>query len=98
MLRIEIKDPTAKTRSGTSGRTGKAYSMREQTAWVHMGKAYPVETRITLGDEQEAFAVGEYTLTPECFRLNRYGDLECDLRFMRSTSAAKPAAVGGVVR
>jgi hypothetical protein len=82
MIKIEIQNPEVKTKSGTSARTGKPYSIREQQGFAFTfgrdGKPnpYPVRLAITLGDEQEPYAVGFYTLAPESFYTNRFDQLE----------------------
>lgn len=91
MLRIEVKSTEVQTKEGTS-RRGKAYSMRTQNAWAHLGKAYPEEIRITLGDGQEAFAPGFYTLSPKCFHVNQWGELGVSLQHMVPVSAAGKGA------
>lgn len=87
MLKILVKDATVSTQSGTAKRTGKPYSMRSQSAWVEMGKPFPVEVKVTLGDDQLPFALGEYTLSSQCFRVNQYNELTLDLRHMKAAAA-----------
>lgn len=90
MLKIEVKSVEVQTKEGTSKR-GKPYSMRTQYAWAHLGKAYPEEVRITLGDDQAPFAPGFYTLSPKCFHLNQWGEVAVDLRQMVPIAGAGAA-------
>lgn len=92
MLKIMVKETTVHTQKGVAKRTGKPYEMRSQTAYVDLGKAFPTEVKLTLGDDQQPFVLGDYTLTRECFTVNQYGELSLALRNMR------PAAPAGVVR
>lgn len=86
MNRVEITSANIQTRSGISQRTGKPYTMREQTAWMttydDFGKAnpYPAEIKLTLGDEQEPYAVGAYTMHPGSIYVGRFGSPEIRIR------------------
>ena len=62
MQRITIESTEVHTKTGTSQRTGKGYSIREQDAYLHTRKKYPVACRIPLGDEQEPYAPGDYDI------------------------------------
>lgn len=74
---IEITDTTLENRSGTSTRTGKAYSMNEQTAWMHKpGQQYPDRIKLTLDQNQVPYQPGNYALAPTSYRVDRYGSIE----------------------
>ena len=90
MPRIEVRDTAVITRSG-DGKNGKRYSIREQSAWLHQGKPYPSEVKIRLGDEQAAFAMGDYLLTDACFWIDRWGKVNCDLAHMQLKPVAAAA-------
>jgi len=68
MIRIEA---TAKviTKAGTS-KAGKPYSIREQVCYAHLldddGKPgkYPQLCHLSLSDDQDAYAPGDYMLDP----------------------------------
>ena len=50
---VEVKSSEVASKSGTSARSGKPYHIREQSAYaVFPGKAYPVEIKFSLGDDQ----------------------------------------------
>ena len=71
-------------------------TIHEQTAYAHMGGAFPVEFKIPLNSHGDAYPVGEYTLHPGSFSVNRFGSLEVnrfELRLVaeKSLSAAKTA-------
>lgn len=74
---IEVTETTIENRSGTSNRTGKAYSMNEQTAWMHKpGQQYPERIKITLEQNQMPYQPGNYNLAPASFRVDRFGGIE----------------------
>ena len=78
-MKIEIQSTDVDVRSGTSSRTGKAFTMRQQTAYLHHdGQPYPVRFLLTLGDTQAPYAPGFYTLNPSSIRVGRFNDLELD--------------------
>lgn len=80
-LRIQVESIDVDTKSGTSARTGKPYSIREQTAWAYLfdrsGKPnpHPTKIRITLGDDQSPYPVGMYQLADSSFFADRFGGL-----------------------
>lgn len=83
MIRIQVKDTAVSERRGNAKRTNKPYVMRTQSAWVDLGKAFPVEVRVTLGDDQAPFPVGDYTLATQCFHTNQWGELAVTLQHMQ---------------
>ena len=82
MLKIEIQSAEVNVKAGTSARTGKPYSIREQQGYAHTvdrsGKPnpYPARCSFTLGDDQPPYAPGLYQLAPESIYINRFGQLE----------------------
>lgn len=82
MITIEIQSAEVRVKSGTSARTGKPYSIREQEGYAHTfdrgGKPnpYPVRFTVTLGDDQSPYPVGKYQLAPESIYTNRFNQLE----------------------
>lgn len=76
-MKVEIKSSEIETRSG-QGKTGP-YTIRKQSGYLDTGKAYPVEVRIRLDDQQPAFAPGTYEIGPECFYVAQYGETKVDL-------------------
>lgn len=97
MIKIEINSAEVRVKSGTSARTGKPYSIREQDGWAHtcdrQGKPnqYPVRVSISLGDDQAPYAPGTYTLAPESLYTNRFNQLEIS-PVLRPVPAAMKAA------
>ena len=70
---IEIVSTDVKSRSGTSARTGNAYSMREQIAYLHKsGEPYPEKIKINLDDGVSPYGVGNYNLAPSSFYVDKY--------------------------
>lgn len=66
-------------------------TIHEQTAYAHTGGAFPVEFKIPLNSHGDAYPVGEYTLHPGSFNVNRFGSLEVN-RFEIRLVAEKPQA------
>lgn len=65
-MKIEIKSNDVNVKSGTSRRTGKAYSIREQVGYLHQdGEAYPVRCVLQLDDDQQGYAPGLYETSNE---------------------------------
>lgn len=93
VVTIEVKSTQVNEKRGTAQRTGKAYVIREQAAYMDMGKAYPVEVKINL-DDLAPFEPGIYAVGPECFYVQRFGDVGVDLsKARRVNTPAKPAQV-----
>ena len=67
MIKIEVQSTDIDSRSGTSARTGKPYTIRSQEMYLHTGKAYPELVKINLGDDQQAYPKGVYTLSADSF-------------------------------
>jgi len=65
--------------------------IHEQTAYAYTGGAFPVEFKIPLNSAADAYGVGEYTLDPRSFQVNRFGSLEIN-RFEIRLVAEKPQA------
>ena len=98
MIKIEIQSAEVKTKSGTSARTGKPYSIKEQAgyAFTHArdGKLnqYPVRVSITLGDDQPPYQPGLYQLAPESIYTNKFDQLEISPVLKPLAAAVKAAA------
>jgi hypothetical protein len=90
MQRIEFQSAEVFTKSGTSNRTGKAYNLREQEAFLHMGSGYPIKCRITLGQDQAPYAPGVYEMrTP--LSVGKFDSLQAN-RDLGLVQVSKPAA------
>lgn len=87
-MRFEIKagsQPNVK--SGTSTKTGQAYSIREQEAWLSLnGELRRVNVR--LGREQAAYPPGSYVLDESSFTVGKYGDLAIGRVVLKPAQAA----------
>lgn len=101
MIQIEVKSTEVTTKSGTSAKSGKPYSIREQVAvyaFLHdrEGKPNPYPTRISISlrDDQEPYPVGLYTLAPESLYADRFSQLSLGpvLRPIASQPALKKAS------
>ena len=67
MIKIEVQDTAIESRSGTSSRTNKPYTIRSQEMYLHTGKTYPELVKINLGDDQQPYPKGVYTLSSDSF-------------------------------
>lgn len=77
MLKVEIKSAEVSERSGISEKTGKPYTIREQTGYAFIeGEAYPVKIKLPLDRDQQPFGKGYYQLAGSCFYVSKYGRLE----------------------
>lgn len=91
MLIIEVESTELKIKSGTSARTGKPYQIREQVAYVHIPpNKYPQPIKVTLEDDAQPYAPGQYMLDDSSFFVGRFDDLQMRPRLI---PAPKPAAV-----
>lgn len=95
MFRVEVHSERVNVKEGTSSRTGKEYSIREQQAFVYLnGEPYPQKIKLSLARDQAAYPKGEYELTPEFF-VGNFGDLRMGMRdaMMEPVKDNKPKAV-----
>lgn len=91
-MKIEIKSVDVNVKSGTSKRTGKPYSIREQVGYLHVeGEAYPVRCVLQLGDEQEGYAPGLYDTASE-LAVGDFGRLSVSRGLRLVPVAARKAA------
>lgn len=89
-MRIEVKSVDVKVKEGTSKRTGRAYSIREQVAYLHVsGEAYPIRCVLQVEDGQEPYGVGVYETADE-LRVGDFGRLAVS-RGMRLVPAKRAA-------
>jgi len=79
-VKIEIVDPTIETRSGNAKESGKAYTIREQVGYVHLGEQYPAKIVINLPDNHAGWPCGWYELGGGSFVVGRFGALELSRR------------------
>jgi hypothetical protein len=77
-VKIEVKSTEVIEKKGTSQK-GKPYSIREQHAYIDIGKSYPVEVTIALDNGMSAFSPGIYEITPKCFYVKSFGQVGVDL-------------------
>lgn len=98
MLKVTVETEAVDVKNGTSAKTGKPYSIREQEAWILMygkdGKPYPhpQKFKLTLDDDQEKpYPLGQYILDPASLYIDRFGQIAIRAR-LRPAPAA-PAQV-----
>ena len=98
MIKIEIRSAEVKTKSGIAAKTGKPYSIREQSGYAFtVGRdgqpnAYPVPLSISLQQDQAPYAPGVYTLAPSSVYTNRFDQLEISPVLVAVQGAALKAA------
>ncbi len=97
MLKIEVQAAEVNVKQGTSVKTGKPYSIREQDAWAYcydqQGRPHPhpMRMRVTLEDNQQPYAPGIYTLAPESLYVDKFGQLAIRAKLRPAVAAAKAA-------
>ena len=98
MVKVEVVTSVFDMKSGTSARTGKPYSIREQEAWAYLvgadGKPHPhpQKIKITLGDDQQPYQPGNYILSPASLYVDKYGQLSIRASLSPSIAAAAKVA------
>ncbi len=98
MIQIKIEDVAVETKAGTSSKTGKPFSIREQTGWGFFfdqhGKPHPhpMRIRLTLDDQAAPYPVGTYTLAPESLYPDRFGQITIRAKLRPLAAAAAKAA------
>ena len=91
-MKIEIKSNDVGVKSGTSKRTGKPYSIREQVGYLHQdGEAYPVRCVLNLEDGQEPYAPGVYETANELY-VGDFGRLAVSRSMRLVPASARKAA------
>jgi hypothetical protein len=71
--------------------------MLEQRAYLHTDGAYPIPFKVSLRNPSEAYASGFYTISPESFKVNQYGNLELsrfDFKLLPLIEKPAPRAAG----
>lgn len=91
---IEIVDPTIQTRSGVAKDTGKAYTIREQVGYVHLGEQYPAKIVVNLPDNHSGWPCGWYELGGGSYQVGRFGALELSRR-LALVPCERPASQRG---
>jgi len=74
MIIVRIKTADFETKTGTSSRSGQAYSIREQVGYAVLGDEIR-RIRISLNRDQAVYAPGDYQLLPQSFTTDRFDSL-----------------------
>lgn len=91
-LTIQVENESVSVKRGKSGRTGKDYEIREQKVIAHGVGRFPVETKLALPDDVEAYKIGHYEVTSP-LTIGRYGfDVSRDLGLVAIKQPAAKAA------
>jgi hypothetical protein len=100
VIKIEIQSTEIRVKSGSSARTGKPYSIREQDGYALTSdkrtgklKPYPEHCVITLEEDRPPYPPGNYILSAESIWVNRFNQLEISpvLRPLQSAAQVKAA-------
>jgi hypothetical protein len=81
-IKIEIESAEVVIKSGIAAKTGKPYSIREQKGWAYLlaadGKPqrHPVTFKVSLRDDQNPYAPGNYTLSLSSIYTNKFDQFE----------------------
>lgn len=92
--RVIVFDTAVTTKGGTSARTGKPWTIREQIASLD-GPRFRVPVRLTLGDQQAAYEPGVYEIDfDKSIAVGRYDDIgfERSLQLVRVGDLPKAKA------
>lgn len=91
-MRITIETTNVTQKGGTSQRTGKPYSIREQEGWLHTGARYPLACKLALGKDQAPYQPGDY-IVENALTVDRFCALVVnrDLRLVAAPRATKAA-------
>lgn len=79
MMKVRIKTTHFDTKSGTSQRTGKGYSIREQPAYLLVGDLI-LPLVLSLGRDQVVYPEGVYEISEESFTTGIYGEFKVGKR------------------
>jgi hypothetical protein len=92
-MKIEIQSSEVKSRSGTSQKTGRPYTIREQQAYAHIPtSAYPVEISINLRGDEQPWSPGMYQLDDASFFVDRFKSLSIGTLTLRPIAAEQKKA------
>lgn len=98
-MRIEIASTAVKTMKGTSKRTGNAYNMAMQEAYLHGNGKYPERFEIPLdiddqGNHAAPYAVGFYVVSDDSYQVRegRLGINSFEMKLTPEGAAARPRA------
>ena len=97
MLKVQVETTVFDLKQGTSAKTGKPYSIREQEAWMfgygRDGKPqpHPQKIKLTLDDDQQPYEIGTYQIDPASLYVDRFGQVAIRVRLRQIAQAAKAA-------
>lgn len=73
-MRITITSTAVETKSGTSKKTGKPYTVHEQRATAENSR-FRMPVRLTLGDDGKPYPEGQYDVDLDAsVKIGQYGD------------------------
>lgn len=71
---LEVKSDQVQERQ-LKTKAGRDFKVREQHAWVHIGKDYPQEIILQLNSDQAPYPPGDYVIDHRSLYVDRYGQL-----------------------
>lgn len=73
-MRVNVTSEEVETKSGTSKKTGKPYTVHEQKATAENSR-FRMPVRLTLGDDGKPYPIGAYDVDFEAsVKIGQYGD------------------------
>lgn len=92
-MTVEVNSEEVRTKSGTSAKTGRPYSIREQEGWLFLpDQPYPQKVKLNLEDGEQPYKPGRYGIAPRSFYVGKFGDMQVRLQLDRSKVADLKAA------
>lgn len=93
MIIIEINERDSRVHERSAQTRNGAQIFYHQDAYLHRpGQAYPDRFRLPLKGPQ-GYPAGQYHLTPDSYRVGKYGDLEINRFEIALDPIQRPAAV-----
>jgi hypothetical protein len=94
-LKMTVDSQDFSTKSGIAQRTGKPYSIREQSVLVELPNGERRRMAIALENDEQAMALGEYTPKQSAFYFAKYGiEVAMRARHWQRIEAAAVRKVG----
>jgi len=87
-MMVEVQSPQVRVKSGTSAKSGRPYTIREQDGWLQLpDQPYPQKIVLNLEEGDDPYPVGRYQIAPGSFFVGRFGELQVRVRLDRSKRA-----------
>lgn len=93
-LTVEVVSNQINTRRGISKRNGNPYAIHEQEAYLHQGKQYPTQIKLSVDEVNgvpQPYAPGKYNLSEDSVYVDRYGGIAIKPVLIAQAPAVKSA-------